>query len=113
MERLRRIRVLYEWEATLRFVLENTDKRVLFTAHSASDERRDRGVLEGMVRRGQGNGDGGGEEEELRYKPNPFTSRQRYKDPFPSAKEGDKSGMAEKKEDSVHLVSPNHSFLIY
>ena len=82
-----------DWIPTLKFLIE-TRKPILFTAHSTIDADRDSKVLEKMLINDENNSD-----RIVEYKPNPYASRMKFVDPFPTSPNTD--------DTSVHLVRPN------
>lgn len=81
-----------QWESTVKFLLR-TNKPMLVTAHSQTDAARDLRVIKEKMfeERGRHFSDG--------YRLNPFASRMEFIDPFAT------------KDESVHIVWPNHSVL--
>jgi hypothetical protein len=102
-----------QWGQTLKFLLR-TGKPMLITAHSIIDAARDRAILEEMLADASAEGDGHSShgESSPRYAENPYASRMRFVDPFPSI--ATSGGRAMGGTGDVHdVVRPNHSVLFF
>jgi len=88
-----------DWTPTLKFLIE-TSKPILFTSHSTIDADRDSKVLEKMLMNDNGNNCG----RIVEYKTNPYASRMKFVDPFPTSPNSD--------DTSVHLVRPNDQIFL-
>ena len=87
------------WIPTLKFLIE-TRKPIVFTAHSTIDADRDKKVLEKMLTNDNVNNS----DRIVEYKPNPYASRMKFVDPFPTSPNADDA--------SVHLVRPNDQIFL-
>jgi len=90
-----------DWIPTLKFLIE-TSKPILFTAHSKIDADRDGKVLEKMLMNDDEDGDSN--DRIVEYKPNPYASRMKFVDPFPTSPND--------YDTSVHLVRPNDQIFL-
>jgi len=89
------------WEPTLKFLL-GSGRPILLTAHSTMDANRDCDVL---LNKNVTCGDGSSC---LEYEINPYASRMEFVDPFSSLTIVGE----ERPSRGVHVVRPNHSYLI-
>ena len=89
------------WLPTLEFILK-TNKKILTTAHSQLDSRRDLELWIELLFSKKKNCER--TNATISYDMNPFASRMGYEDPFPPD--------YVTKNKGVHLVNPNHSMLI-
>lgn len=88
-----------DWIPTVKFLIE-TNKPILFTSHSTIDADRDSKVLEKMLMNDNVNNS----DRIVKYEPNPYASRMKFVDPFPTFPKAD--------DTSVHLVRPNDQVLL-
>jgi len=91
-----------DWVPTLKFLIE-TKKPILFTAHSKIDADRDSKVLEKILINDDEE-DGDSNDRIVEYKTNPYASRMKFVDPFPTSPNAD--------DTSFHLVRPNDQILL-